>query len=334
MKYTISNIAALIDIDTKYKSDIEICGISSIEAPRPSTVVLISKLSLLKKVNLIQDTIYLISEDLKKYFTEDGNVLISKNPLYDFAKIAELFYIQKDSPENFSRFEDISTSNIQFGKNCLIGKNSSIGDNSKIGSNVVIGDDVTIMNNCTIANNVTILHDSIICDNVSVSSGTVIGSEGFGNVRDDIGEWRHIPHFGGVYIHKNVSIGANCCIDRGTIGDTVINQGVIIDNLVHIAHNVIIGENTAIAAKVGIAGSCIIGKRNMIGGMVGIIDHIKTADDVTISATSTVTKHLKEAGIYTGIIPISKHSIWKRNVSWILKLDKIANLINFKRIKS
>jgi len=108
---------------------------------------------------------------------------------------------------------------------------------------------------------------------------------------------------------------------------------VIIDNLVHIAHNVIIGENTAIAAKVGIAGSCVIGKRNMIGGMVGIVDHINTADDVIISATSTVNKDIKEPGTYTGIMPISKHSTWKRIALWILKLDKIAKFLNLKKFK-
>jgi UDP-3-O-[3-hydroxymyristoyl] glucosamine N-acyltransferase len=98
---------------------------------------------------------------------------------------------------------------------------------------------------------------------------------------------------------------------------------VIIDNLVHIAHNVIIGENTAIAAKVGIAGSCSIGKRNMIGGMTGIIDHITTADDVVISATSSVTTNINEPGHYTGIMPISKHAKWKRMAFWLTKLDKI-----------
>jgi len=106
---------------------------------------------------------------------------------------------------------------------------------------------------------------------------------------------------------------------------------VIIDNQVHIAHNVQIGENTAIAANTGIAGSCIIGKRNMIGGMVGIVNHINTADDVIISATSTVNKDLKEPGVYTGIMPISKHTIWKRIALWITKLDKIVSFINFKK---
>jgi len=136
---------------------------------------------------------------------------------------------------------------------------------------------------------------------------------------------------GKVIIHNNVSIGSNCSIDRGTIDDTIINKGVIIDNLVHIAHNVTIGENTAIAAKVGIAGSCKIGKRNMIGGMAGIIDHIKTSDDVIISATSTIINNIEEPGLYTGIMPTTKHSSWKRIAFWIKKLDKILKEFNIKK---
>jgi len=142
-----------------------------------------------------------------------------------------------------------------------------------------------------------------------------------------------MTHLGGVEIHNNVSIGSNCCIDRGTIDNTTINSGVIIDNLVHIAHNVSIGKDTAIAAKVGIAGSCNIGKRNMIGGMVGIVDHINTADDVSISATSSVIRDLKESGTYTGIMPISKHDTWKRIALWITKLDKIAQFLKLKSFR-
>jgi len=127
-------------------------------------------------------------------------------------------------------------------------------------------------------------------------------------------------------------IGSNCTIDRGTLSDTIIENGVVMDNQIHLAHNVLIGENSAIAAKVGIAGSCNIGKRNMIGGMVGIVDHINTTDDVIISATSTVNKDIIEPGVYTGIMPISKHVTWKRIALWITKLDKIAKFLKIKKI--
>jgi len=248
---------------------------------------------------------------------KNENFLISENPKLTFAKLSHFFKPCLTNPIYHSDLKLFS------------GKGVSIGQNFSSGIGVIIEDNVTIGDNVTISHNVVIHHGVKIEDNVFIGSGSIIGSEGFGNVLDKESKWNHIAHLGSVLIGSNVRLGSNCSIDRGTIDDTIINNGVIIDNSVHIAHNVIIGENTAIAAKVGIAGSCKIGKRNMVGGMVGIVDHIKTADDVIISATSTVNKNLKEPGTYTGIMPISKHGSWKRIAFWITKLDKILKKLEF-----
>jgi len=293
--------------------DIEINGVSSTSNPTENTIVLVSSLN---KLPTKYDNLVVLTS--KKICFELGikNALIADIPGVSFSKITCLFYsspffnIPLSDKKPF-KSEDV---NIIFGENVVIENDVIIGNNVKIGHNTVIH------KNC------------VIGDDVVIDSGTIIGSEGFGNVLDDNGKWHHIFHSGKVIIKNNVSIGANCTIDRGTIDDTIIESGVIIDNLVHIAHNVYIGENTAIAAKVGIAGSCKIGKRNMIGGMVGIVDHINTADDVIISATSTVIKDIKEPGTYTGIMPIVSHPKWKRIALWILKLDKIANFLNLKKI--
>jgi len=255
--------------------------------------------------------VILTSQLLKNYF-KGCNLLLSSDPKLCFAILTDLF---KEKKMTHTSIPDSS----------FISENSMIGENFKLGHNTVIEDNVSIGDNVTIGHNVSIHRNTHIGSNVFIDSGTVIGSEGFGNTFS--GEkWFHIYHLGSVIIKDNVSIGANCTIDRGTIDSTIISNGVIIDNLVHIAHNVKIGEHTAIAAKVGIAGSSVIGKRNMIGGMVGIIDHIKTADDVIVSATSTVSKDIKEPGTYTGIMPISKHFKWKRIAILLSKLDKIAKL--------
>ena len=262
----------------------------------------------------------LTRNNLKEVF-KGSNLLISENPRLSFAKLTKIF---------------IETEGITDGEleNTLVsvGCNVQIGKNFNHGRNVVIENNVKLGNNVSIGHNVVIHKNTIIGNNVIIGSGTIIGSEGFGNVLDDKNDWHHIHHLGGVIIGDNVSIDSNCTIDKGTIDNTIIESGVIIDNLVHIAHNVFIGKNTAIAAKVGIAGSCNIGKRNMIGGMVGIVDHITTANDVIISATSTVNKDIMESGRYTGIIPISKHSSWKRIAFWITKLDKIVKKFNIKKI--
>ena len=212
----------------------------------------------------------------------------------------------------------------------LIGHDVKIGKNSIIGANCVIEDDVFIGTNSMIESNVTIKKGCQIGNNCVISPGVIVGSEGFGNARNNDKKWSPIAHLGNVIIGNNVSIGANTTIDRGSISDTEIHDGVKIDNLIHLAHNVIIGEDTAIAAKTGIAGSTVIGKRCMIGGAVGIVGHLKITDDVVINATSTVNRDITKPGIYTGFVPLMLHSEWKKVGMWLTKLDKIATFMKIK----
>jgi len=312
----LKDLAKKINAEVIGDKDKVISCISSIDNPSENTLVYVSSE---KHVNKLSDlkVVFLAGIELE-LFLKHKNALIVSDPKKAFANVLEIFSSFKS---------DLSLDSEPFykGKNVVIGSTPIFGLNVILEDNVVIGDNVFLSHNVVIKKNVK------IGNNVSIDSGTVIGSEGFGNFRDSNDIWHHYHHIGSVKIGNNVSIGSNCSIDRGTIDSTEIGNGVIIDNLVHIAHNVVIGENTAIAAKVGIAGSCNIGKRNMIGGMVGIVDHINTVDDVIISATSTVNQDIKESGIYTGIMPISKHVTWKRIALWITKLDKIAKLVNLRK---
>jgi len=267
------------------------------------------------------------SETIYQKIPKSHTFILVTNPSLSMSKFLSLFKHINSSLRNSDTF---NYKNTTFESNCIVGKNVVIGKGSKFGANIVIEDNVTIGQNVTIGSNVVIHHGSFIGNNVVIQSGSIIGSEGFGNILNNSQEWVHIPHLGDVVIGNNVSIGSNSSIDRGTIGNTIISDGVIIDNLVHIAHNVFIGENTAIAAKVGIAGSSKIGKRNMIGGMVGIINHITTVDDVTISPTSTVIRDIKKSGVYTGIMPTTEHNLWKRLATFISKLDKISSVFKNK----
>jgi len=324
----------LLDLNNKIDSELignemsEISSFSSVHKISANSIVLLLKYNFINEDLIPKKTSFLLDLKTYKLFKNpvNFNFLIVDDPKIAFAKLTKFFK------------KDISLPELQVIKphkhKILIGKDVSCGRNFKYGFNCLIEDNVKIGKNVTFGNNVVIHSDTIIGNNVSVDSGSIIGSEGFGNVIKEDKKWEHIFHLGNVILENDIHIGSNCCIDRATIDSTVIHSGVIIDNMVHIAHNVTIGEDTAIAAKVGIAGSSSIGKRNMIGGMVGIIDHIKTADDVIISATSTVYKDLKEPGIYTGIMPISKHAIWKRIALWISKLDKIVKLLNLKNNES
>jgi len=331
MPYKLSEIAEKIDATFVGNQNIEINSIASSihnyysEDSSYQSIVFISKFDINEDI-IAENKAFLLNHSIYGKFKnpEKFNFLIAKNPKLAFALLTNLFQVEITTPKNQSFPNNPNK--------LLIGENVTFGLNFKYGSNCLIEDNVTIGDNVSIENNVIIHHGTTIGNNVRIRSGTIIGSEGFGNVQLDDKSWCHIAHLGNVILKNNIDIGANCCIDRATLNSTIIDSGVIIDNLVHIAHNVTIGENTAIAAKVGIAGSCDIGKRNMIGGMVGIVDHIKTTNDVVISATSSVTKDLMEPGIYTGIMPISKHSTWKRIAFWITKLDKIVKKLNIKKI--
>jgi len=326
----LSDLPKIIDIRIKGDSNFEVSNLSSPNNPQKNTIVYLDSIKKINKIIFSIPVVILLDEKFEDQLKElNLNYLFAKNAKLEFSKLTHYF---KREVSNINTF-DIENyhESVTFGKNTFVGNNVKIGRNAVIQSNVVIEDDVIIGANSHISNNAILMHGVMIGDNSKIGPGSIIGSEGFGNVLLSNSTWFHICHLGSVEIGNNVSIGSNCTIDRGTIENTIIQDGVIIDNLVHIAHNVNIGENTAIAAKVGIAGSCNIGKRNMIGGMVGIVDHIITTDDVVISATSTVNKDLKEPGVYTGIMPISKHINWKRIALWITKLDKIAKLINFKK---
>lgn len=174
-----------------------------------------------------------------------------------------------------------------------IGNHVKIGNNVKLYQNVIIGDHVKIGNNVIIHPNVTIYHDCVLGNNITIHAGTIIGSDGFGFAPNADGSFQKVPQLGNVVIEDDVEIGSNTSIDRATIGSTYIRKGVKLDNLIQIAHNVELGENTVIAAQTGISGSTKIGKNVMMGGQVGVAGHISIADGVKVAAKSGVTKNIK-----------------------------------------
>jgi UDP-3-O-[3-hydroxymyristoyl] glucosamine N-acyltransferase len=174
--------------------------------------------------------------------------------------------------------------------------------------------------NCTLVRDVTIGERGII------HSGAVIGSDGFGNAMSDQG-WVKVRQIGGVRIGDDVEVGANTTVDCGAIGDTVLGDGVRLDNLVQIAHNVRVGDHTAMAAMTGIAGSATIGSRCMFGGRSGTVGHITLCDDVIVSGCTMVSKDIHEAGVYTGSFPAEKDKKWKRNAARFRRSDDIINRI-------
>jgi len=257
---------------------------------------------------------------------------VTQDPYYIWSKIAAAF-LTRSLPKHGLHSSVITGENCIIDVSASVGAHCVIGDAVKLGANVVIAPGCVIGDRCEIGAgthllaNVTVYHDVHIGERVIIASGTVIGSDGFGNARHG-GRWHKIPQLGGVVIGNDVEIGANCAIDRGAIEDTVIGTGVRIDNLVQVAHNVRIGEHTAIAGCVGIAGSAEIGSHCMIGGQVGFAGHVKIADRVMIMGGTEVSKSIREPGVYaSGIGGVVKNAIRRRNSAHVQRLEKLVQRI-------
>lgn len=258
------------------------------------------------------------------------NALISNDPYLSFAQAVNLFApITKVAASGIDKTASIDSSAVidssaGIGPNVVILENVIIDAGVQVGANTVLSAGVKVGKNTVIYPNVSIYHNVILGDNTIIHSGCSIGSDGFGMAKDNAGKWLKIPQIGSVIIEDNVEIGANSCIDRGALGNTHIKSGVKIDNLVQIAHNVVIGENTAIAANSGVAGSAKIGANCLIGGASGINGHISICDNVMLAGMSMVTKSIDNPGMYASGLPAKPQKQWHKQVARFNRLDKLS----------
>lgn len=233
--------------------------------------------------------------------------VIAANPYLTFSKIIDLLYppVYEESwgvhPTAVTAASAVIPDRVQIGPGVVIEAEVTIGEGTVIMAGCFIGRKTTVGGNCRLAPHVTIMHECKIGNNVVIHAGTVIGSDGFGFAPTEPGqEYRKIKQVGWVEVGDNVEIGANVTVDRGAIGPTVIERGVKIDNLVMIAHNVRIGENSIIIAQVGISGSSKLGKSVILAGQVGLVGHIEIGDGAVVGAQSGVSKSLEGGKVYFG----------------------------------
>ncbi len=251
--------------------------------------------------------------------------LVMKDPYVGFAKVAQLLDRTPVIAEGIHATAQLAENvilgqNVGLGPYVSIGKGAKIGNNVQLGANVCIGENVVIGDNTRIYPNCSVYHDCVIGSSCLLQSGVVVGSDGFGYANEQ-GEWIKIPQQGRVVIGNRVEIGANTCIDRGAIDDTVIEDNVIIDNLCQIAHNDRIGYGTAIAGCTTVAGSVNIGKYCIIGGKTVINGHISICDGVTITGASGVMRGIDKPGIYSSVIPAVSNKEWRLNTARFLHLN-------------
>jgi len=250
--------------------------------------------------------------------------IVADNPYAYYAHTVSLFHPESGGAPGIHPFAQVDGSanvdaSAEIGAFVVIGAGSTIGPRARIGAHSVIGANASVGEGTRLHPRVTIYDGCVIGARGIVHSGVVIGADGFGMAREG-DHWLKIPQVGGVRIGDDVEIGANTTIDRGALDDTVIGDGVKLDNQIQIAHNCVIGAHTVIAGCTGISGSVTIGRGCMIGGGVGIVGHIAIADGVVVSGFTFVTKSLTRPGTYTSGMPVMPHAEWLRNAAHLRRL--------------
>lgn len=258
--------------------------------------------------------------------------LISSNPQLDMVALLQLLHPVEQAAAGIAstaavdQSADISASAV-ISDNVVIGAGVSVGAHSVVGAGCVLTDGVQVGDHCLFHPNVTVLASSLIGDRVILHSGSVIGSDGFGNARNAENHWVKVPQLGSVRLGDDVEVGANTTIDRGALEDTIIENGVRLDNQIQIGHNVQIGAHTAIAGCTGIAGSTVIGRHCMIGGGCCFNGHLTICDGAMFTGMAMVTQSIDKPGIYSSGSPLMPNRDWHRHMVRLKQLDGLAKSV-------
>ena len=312
MELSLARIAEVVKGEIKGDKNKNICGVAPFDDAKGDEITFAGDAKFLKKIDETDAGAVIVP----RYFqASTNNILRVNNPQLAFAMVLNLFYSPLKPEPGISSYSYIGE-NFLYGREASIAPFAVIGNNVTVGHcvilhpNVVIGDNVVIGNDVMIYPNVTVLDRCTIGNRVIIHAGTVIGSDGFGFAPDGK-KYYKVPHTGIVRIDDDVEIGAGNTIDRATFGKTWIKSGVKTDNLVHIAHNVTVGENSVLVAQVAIGGSVSIGKNAILAGQAAIADHLILGDDVTVVGQSGVAKSVPSGETVSGS-PAIPHRLWLR----------------------
>ena len=291
--------------------DATIHGLASIATAGPGQLSFVSNARYRHQLVASKALCVIVAPELAPQATARGACIVTDQPYLYFARLTQLWKRQLRTDErpkvHPSAIIDPGATidaSASIGPLCIVERGARIGADTVLKSRVTVGEDCRIGQRC-------ILH-----------AGVVIGADGFG-FAPNAGAWEKIEQLGAVVIGDDVEIGANTCVDRGALEDTVIEDGVKLDNLIQIGHNVRVGRHTAMAACVGVAGSATIGAHCTIGGAAVVLGHLEIADHVNISAASVVTRSIRKAGHYTGLFPIDDNAQWEKNAAVLKRLHSV-----------
>ena len=332
MEFSIKQIAELLGGKIEGNTDEKVNKLCKIEEGEKGGLSFLANPQYTPYIYDTEATAVIINTDLVLEKPVKTTLIRVENAYQAFAKLLEMYNQIKRNKVGISKQSSIHDS-AKLGENCYVGDFAVIGENVKIGNNVkiypqaYIGDNTTIGDDTTVFAGVKIYSDTVIGKDVTIHAGSVIGADGFGFAPVD-SSYKKVVQIGNVIIEDHVDIGANTCIDRATLGSTVIKKGVKLDNLIQIAHNVVVDENTVMASQVGVSGSTKIGKNCMFGGQVGIAGHATIADGVKLAAQSGVPSSIKdENAIYFGS-PAIDASVYRRAALHFKNFDGIVKRLN------
>jgi UDP-3-O-[3-hydroxymyristoyl] glucosamine N-acyltransferase len=328
MRLTLQELAGQVGGDVVGDGSTEISGVAGIREAGPGDLTFISNPRYARYAAETKASALVVSrDDGLKPAPGGASLLVVDNPYDAFARIMGLFAPPGDSVDDGTHASAVVSQTATLGERVAVGANAVIedgavvGDGTAIHAGVFVGRSVTIGRDTTLYPNVTVRHGCEIGDRVIIHSGTVIGSDGFGFALSECGHTK-VPQIGNVVIENDVEIGSNTCIDRGTLGSTRVCRGSKVDNLVQIAHNVVVGEDSVVVAQVGVSGSTVLGRGVVLAGQAGLVGHIEIGDGAVVGAQAGVTRSIPPGERVSGY-PARRHAEAKRIYAHTENLPKL-----------
>lgn len=327
--YRLDEIAKALGAELRGNPDTLVSGLATLQAAGAGQISFLANPSYAKYLANTQASAVIVSHDVADHCPT--NVLLLANPYLGYAQLSHWFSPEPVMPAGQHPAAVIdSTATISpsacIGPNVVVEAGADIGDRVVVGAGSVIGARACIGAETVIRPRVTLAHDVVIGQRCHILSGAVIGSDGFGFANEK-GVWHRIAQLGRVVLGDDVEVGANTTIDRGALDDTIIGNGVKLDNLIQIAHNVQIGDHSAMAAMVGIAGSSRIGRHCVFGGAAGVAGHLEIGDQVHLTGMTLVTGDIREPGVYSSGISADTNRRWRKNAVRFRQLDALARRV-------
>ena len=331
MEFSAQQIAELLDGEVEGNADAVVNRLAKIEEGEPGSLSFLANPQYEPHIYHTEASIVIVNKSFEAEKPVKTTLLRVNDAYQAFARLLNLYNQMRHNKNGVEQNATVSESanlgeDVYVGSHSYIGENVTIGNNTKIYPGCYIGDNVTLGDNCLLFSGARIYADCKLGSDITLHSGVIIGGDGFGFAPNSENSYDKVAQIGNVIIEDHVEVGANTTIDRATLGSTIIRKGAKIDNLIQIAHNVEIGENTVIAAQTGVAGSTKIGKNCMIGGQVGIIGHLTIGNNVKIAAQSGIGQNLKDNEVVQGS-PAFNVRDYKKSYVYFRKLAKMAEEI-------